>query len=155
MSSDPRVAVVWQLAQKNLADQVASIDELRGRVSTLLAAWSVATGFLASQALNGGDLEAGSWLGIVSSALLIAMCGIILAPRQWKGQSVDVATLLSNIDGMPAESMSDFERRMAMYAKTNFDENKFNLEWLHRAFGVALLALCGDFAGWIWALASR
>jgi hypothetical protein len=152
---DPRIEIVWEQAQANLTRQFAGIDELRARVGTLIAAWAVATGFLASQAVDGHHLKAGVWLGLSSSVLFVALCVFVLVPREWEGESIDINDVLVAVDDYPNETLDEFRRRMAGYAQTHFTTNSKRLKWLYRALTAALLALCGDLGGWIWALNSR
>jgi hypothetical protein len=49
---DPRIEVVWTLAQQDLTNQFAALDELRARVGSLLAAAAIATGFLSAQSFS-------------------------------------------------------------------------------------------------------
>jgi hypothetical protein len=141
------------MAQGQLAAQVASIDELRSRVGTLVSAASVATGFLAGQALDTSHgVPAGAWLGIVSAFALILACAYLLKPREWAGQSVDTTVMLEDIASMPNETIAEFQQRMAGYARAHFVANREALKQMYWVFTGALLLLCADFAGWIWAL---
>lgn len=151
---DPRVEIVWTLAQTQLASQVATIDELRARVGTLIAAAAIATGFLAGQALDTKHgMPAGAWLGIVAAFAVLVACGIILWPRNWAGLFMNTSTALENIDNQPGQRIDDFQRYMTEKATEKVKVNEGRLEQLYWVFSAALVFLFIDFAGWIWALA--
>lgn len=150
---DPRVEIVWTLAQSQLEAQKTTVDELRARVGILISGAAIATGFLAGQALNTNHgIPAGAWLGIVAASLFLVACGIILLPRKWAGQFVDTTTALQDIVNRPDEPVDHFQRDMASYAMCEFTTNEGQLEKLYWIFSAALVLLGVDFAGWIWAL---
>lgn len=150
---DPRVEIVWNLAQSQLAAQVAAVDELRARVGTLIAGAAIATGFLAGQALDTRHgVSGGAWVGIGGACALLLACVIILWPRKWAGQSVDTPMLFVRIGNKPGEPVGDFQRYMAGKARTHFETNRKCLKWLYWIFSAALVFLATDFGGWIWVL---
>jgi hypothetical protein len=150
---DPRVEITLAMAQGQLAAQMSAVDELRSRVGTLIGAGSIATGFLAGQALNTTHgVPAGAWLGMGAAFALILACAWILKPREWAGQAVDTTIMLEDIRNWPDESIDDFRRRMTGYARREFTTNRPRLERLYWVLSVALGFLCLDFAGWLWVL---
>jgi hypothetical protein len=150
---DPRVEIVWTLAQGQLASQTTTVDELRARVGILISGAAIATGFLAGQALDTKrGIPAGAWLGIIAAFGLLVACGVILWPRKWAGQFVDTTTALQDIDNRPDERVDEFQRDMAKYAMCQFRTNEDRLKRLYWVFSAALVLLGADFAGWIWAL---
>jgi hypothetical protein len=153
---DPRVEIVWTLAQSQLTAQTGAVDELRARVGVLISGAAIATGFLAGQALNTKHgLPGAAWLGIGAAAALLIVCIIILWPRDWAGQLVNTTTALEDIDRRPDDSVDDFQRYMAGFAMGESRTNQDRLKRLYGLFSVALVCLGVDFAGWIWALAQQ
>jgi hypothetical protein len=130
---DPRVEAVWTLARTQLASQVATIDELRARVGTLIAAAAIATGFLAGQALNTNHgMPAGAWVGTIAGFAVLVGCGIILWPRNWAGQFVNTAAILDNIDDQPEQKTVDgFKRFMTATVTEKVERNKDQLGRLY------------------------
>jgi hypothetical protein len=153
---DPRVEIIWTLAQGQLASQTTTVDELRARVGILISGAAIATGFLAGQALDAKHrIPDGAWLGIAAAFALLLVCIIILWPRKWSGQLVNTTKALEDIDRRPDDRVDDFQRYMADYAMKQFRKNERRLKVLYRLFSVALICLGVDFAGWIWALAQQ
>ena len=153
---DPRVEIVWALAQSQLTAQVRAVGELRSRVAILISGAAIATGFLAGQALDTKHgVPGGAWLGIGGGVALLVVCIVILWPRTWAGQSVNTTTVLENIDRRPDDRLDDFQRYMAGFAMTQFSVNQGRLKFLYGLFSIALVCLAIDFAGWIWALVER
>jgi hypothetical protein len=135
---------------------MAAVDELRARVGTLISAAAIATGFLAGQALDTTHgVPAGAWLWMAAAFAVILSCAYILLPRKWAGLSINTTIMLEDIDNLPSETISQFQRRMTVYARTHLEANKARLRKLYWAFSSALALLCIDFAGWIWVLANH
>jgi hypothetical protein len=153
---DPRVGIVWTLAQSQLTAQVGAVNELRSRVGILISGAAIATGFLAGQALDTKrGVPGGAWLGIGGGVALLVVCIVILWPRTWAGQAVNTTTVLEDIDRRPDDRVDDFQRYMAGFAMTQFTVNQGRLKFLYGLFSVALVCLGVDLAGWIWALAEH
>ena len=153
---DPRVGIVWTLAQSQLTAQVGAVNELRSRVGILISGAAIATGFLAGQALDTKHgVPGGAWLGIGGGVALLVVCIVILWPRTWAGQAVNTTTVLEDIDRRPDDRVDDFQRYMAGFAMTQFTVNQGRLKFLYGLFSVALVCLGVDLAGWIWALAEH
>ena len=153
---DPRVGIVWALAQSQLSAQVGAVGELRSRVGILISGAAIATGFLAGQALDAKHgVPGGAWLGIGGGVALLVVCIVILWPRTWAGQSVNTTTVLEDIGRRPDDRVDDFQRYMTGFAMTQFRVNEGRLKFLYGLFSVALICLGVDFAGWIWALVEQ
>ncbi|HEY3090744.1 MAG TPA: hypothetical protein VGJ59_22060 [Jatrophihabitantaceae bacterium] len=153
---DPRVEIVWTLAQSQLEAQKATVDELRARVGILISGAAIATGFLAGQALDTKrGIPVGAWLGIGAAAGVLVACIVILMPQEWAAQSVDTDKMLARIKAKPDQQLDDFRREMTTRAREHFKANRDHLKWLYRLFAVALILLGVDFAGWILALTQQ
>ncbi len=155
-AGDPRIEFAFNLAQDELASGFAAIDELRGRVGTLLSAASIATGFLAGQALNTSrGIPGPAWLGIAAALLLVAASSYILWPRKWAGARRHALEVIENARNDPGQSIDDFRIEMVGFINKHVVTNDERRQWLYRAFSASLLFLCLDFAGWIWTLATN
>lgn len=154
--TDPRPALAHQMAVDRLAAQRASLDELRGRVGTVLSGASIATGFLAGQALNTAHgIPGPAWAAIVFAVALIATSAFILWPRDWAGQRGQAEAVLEDIQNAPHRDPATYLRYLAGYAATAADENDPKLTLLYRVFSVSLVLMVLDFGGWIWTLATN
>jgi hypothetical protein len=153
---DPRVEVVWTLAQQDLTNQFAALDELRARVGSLLAAAAIATGFLSAQSFSvTNGFPFGAWIASIAAAALVAVCGYVLSPRKWQGGSVDPTIMLDDIKLGAYPDLSALQQHMISFANDCVVKNQPKLRWRYRAFTLAIILLVIDFAGWILALTHR
>jgi di/tricarboxylate transporter len=153
---DPRIRFVYDDARGELARQLSAIDELRARVGALLSAATIATGFLAGQLASKHHhhgLPWSAWVAAGAAVGVIGLAGIVLLPLTWQGGKTNIDTLLSNIDEEPDQSLDDYLRNLAKFTSKHVKANEPKLKWLYRAFTAALVLLCVDLVGWIWALA--
>ncbi len=154
LASDPRIRLVYDEARGELARQMSALDELRARVATMLSAATIATGFLAGQlASKDSGLPWSAWVAVCAAVGVIVLGAVVLLPLTWKGGKTNVDTLLTNIDNAPGQSFDEYLRDLAGFTSGHVKNNEKKLTWLYRAFTCALVLLCVDLVGWIWALA--
>lgn len=82
---EPSVEVarlVYDETRRMLEHQSSSLDELRGRTSSLLAVVGVGTAFLSGVALTGRTepLNFWTWVGFISPVVTVVLVGLILLP---------------------------------------------------------------------------
>lgn len=142
------------MALGRLAGQFAALDELRSRVGVVLSGASIATGFLAGQALTASTgIPGPAWLGIGSAVLLVCCCAAILWPRNWAGMTQHASAIVADVRAVPDREMGAYYTAIAEFADAAADANLPKLRDLYRVFAVSLTLLMLDFAGWIWTLA--
>jgi len=143
-----------QMAISQLAAQFSAVDELRGRVGVVLSGASIATGFLAGQALNTATgIPAPAWFAIVFAVALIGTSAFILWPREWDGLTQQADKILDDLNRYPGRDTSTYLQTMAGFAVEAAHKNTRRLTMLYRAFALSLVLLVLDFGGWIWTLA--
>jgi hypothetical protein len=156
MVEDPRPELAHQMAVGQLVAQVSAVDELRARVGVVLSGASIATGFLAGQALNTAKgIPGPAWLAIAFAIALIASSSFVLWPREWAGLTQQADTILKDLEDYPNRDTSTYLQTMAGYAVTAAQSNTRRLTLLYRVFALSLIFLVLDFGGWIWTLATN
>jgi hypothetical protein len=154
--SDDRVELVWDLAQKNISNQFAALDELRTRIGTLFGAATIANGFLSAQSFAATHgFPFGAWIAVASAVLLAAVIAYVLWPRNWRVASIDTHMMLEDIDAHEYTDINHMRRYMSDRYQEGLAVNDVLLRRLYHAFSLALGLLVVNFAGWFWALTHR
>lgn len=151
---DSRIQMAYDDARAELARQIASVDELRARVGTILSATTIASGFLAGQAASSKNgLPWQGWLGTAATVGVIAASIYILWPRAWRGARVNVATLFENIADNPQQSLDEYLKDLATFTSGHVEANRKRLSHHYTVFMLSLALVGVSLVGWICALA--
>ncbi len=137
-NADPAVyALAFDEAKRSLARQEASLDELRSRTGTLVAAAAVAASFLGASAASKGFGLSG-FLGIVAFVASGTLCLVILLPfRGWIFDD-DIDTLFTGyIEAEDPADIVEIHRDLARNHAGHIAHNEILLGRLYSAFRVA------------------
>lgn len=153
---DPRLVVAYEESVRQLEHQVKSVDELRGRISVLLAAGAISTSFLGQAGLREGDLTEPFVLLALTSLLVLTFSTIwILWPQHWRFTNDPEAIIGGYVDGPNPRTIRDTHRWLAEENHMYFLCNKVLLRNLYRWFRVACIALVFSILFWLPLLGDR
>lgn len=150
--TDTVAKLAYEEARSAISSQSTTLDGLRSRAGTLLAAASLVTSFLGGQALakptldNGlvvrADVGCEGWVAIGLFVLVAALTLAILWPYEWRFV-MSAKTILAGTD------FEATQRDLAEYHEKNFDSNKKKLDRLFWCFRWACVFLAGETVAWI------
>jgi hypothetical protein len=158
---DPEVArLAFEAATERVAHQAASVDELRGRASTLLGTSAIATSFLAGFALTNRDepLTVFAWMGFVSAVAVAVFVALILRPRAGWVFAHDPDPLLKQYyrgefdDSDGPLSLEESHVYLTEYMAGWIQGNAEKLEAQFRLFEYAVVAVGALVVAWIFDL---
>ena len=150
VATDPRLALIYEQSEKLLDQQSADLASIRTRASVTLSAGSIATSFLAPQALRVGE-----WDGVLIAAtvLLIAAALLdmaILIPIKGWGFSHKPQVLLDvYVDGPKPRSIQGMHRTLALANQTLAGKNRCRLDVLYYLYTASVAALALSIALWL------
>jgi hypothetical protein len=153
-------------AKRALDQQVGSLDALRTRASTLLAAATLVTSFLGGQVLAKPSLSGGqlvqqsftvwSWLAVGSLAGLTIAVLLILLPTGWHFTR-SPTKMIAIIDSAPNNNpvtMDGVHRQLALGFDEDFLGNEMKLRWLFDLYKLGCLLIFTETVFWIVELRS-
>ena len=108
-------ALAFSESVRDLEHQERSVDELRTRAGTLLAASSITTSFLAAAALpNDKPWEWLVWVALIAFAVGIGLCIWVLWPRgKWVFVNDASIVISGYVEGDPPASMAETYKGLA------------------------------------------
>ena len=144
--------LAYEEARSAISSQVSTLDGLRARAGTLLAAASLVTSFLGGQALAKPALEHGlivrgevgteGWVAIGFFILVAALTLAILWPYKWRFD-MGASTILTGSD------FNQTQTDLAEYHEQNYNLNQGKLDRLFWCFRWACLFLAAETVAWI------
>jgi hypothetical protein len=146
--------LAFQEGVRRLEHQESSVDELRSRSGTLLAAAALATSFLGAAALPDGEPWSLAVMIAVSAFVwTIVACLIVLWPKQdWRFVNDPTKVIGDYVEGDPPASIVEIHRDLALHAECNATHNHTKLRWLYWAFDAAALGLLVQVLAWLLAI---
>lgn len=154
--------VIYEESVRLLQNQSASLDDLRGRAGTLLAAASLVTAFLAPPALKVNDaagkaqynftclawLATGAFVGVTVTSL------IVLLPRKWTFGH-DAHDLMDKfVESTPPGDEEALYYHLAYYNELHHRQNSSKLGCLFGCFGVGCGLLAIEIGCWLALIAT-
>jgi hypothetical protein len=146
------VNLAYEEAKSAISSQASTLDGLRSRAGTLLAAASLVTGFLGGQALVKPTFDKGvvvradigteGWIAIGCFILVAVLTLVILWPYQWRFE-MGAKVILKGDD------FEGTQRELAEYHEKNWDSNKIKLDRLFSCFRWATVLLAAETVAWI------
>jgi hypothetical protein len=150
----PRVLaeISYQSAVQALGQQEATLNELRSRTGTLLAAEALTTSFLGSAAIQHGALALPGRLAITCFAVSLCTALCILLP--WRGLrfSLSGLRLYESLHGF-GEDEEEIHCRAAYWLEALWARNAAVMARLYPLFSMSVAALTLELV--LWALALR
>ena len=145
--------VAYEAAVNALTHQSAALDELRARTGVLLAAASVSTAFLGSEALKSSNASAFDWLAVVCFFGVGTAAVCILWPREGWKFVVDPAILVqSYIEIEDPPGLDKIKRDIALHLGNHYKANQKRLNSLFWWFQLGCVLLVVEIVSWLIAL---
>jgi hypothetical protein len=141
--------IAYEIAVRALAQQEGSLDDLRGRAGTLLAASSIVTSFLGGRALDTSGLDGWTTAALSVFAATVAASIYVLWPR---------ADLIFAVNGPRAyevlygQGTAEIHRTLAYWIQGFRNQNQDAIIWLNRAYSLGAAAVVLDVILWGGAL---
>jgi hypothetical protein len=149
---------VYELAynegMRQLEHQERSLDELRTRTATLLAASALTTSFLGAAALPHGPVWTVPVLIALTAFLIgIVTCVAVLWPRgHWEFVNAPERVIGDYAEGEPPATLPETHRDLALHAGTHATRNARRLGLRYIGFDIAAIALLVQVIAWLVAL---
>jgi hypothetical protein len=134
--------------------QERSVEQLRARTGTLLAAASLTASFLGAQTIQrtGGVGTLGA-LALCSLAASIVLSVYVLLPRPGLVFSVSGALMFEALHDVQADD-DEVQRSLVYWLDAYWSSNESQIEGLGRYFVAASVSLALQLVLWAWALAA-
>lgn len=155
-ADDPRLQLTLEQVLRGLTFQQGTLDNLRARAGTLVAASSLVSSFFGSSVLTAPHqtkvvlvmvILAFSALGAVIIAAVV-----IIWPYDWKW-GIDGDSLLNDyVLGNPPSSLNAMRYSLAYYVQRDLIENEAKFDRLWKALRVAVVGIALQVAFWSTAL---
>jgi hypothetical protein len=154
---DPRLRFVWEEALRGIERQASGLDALHSRAAALLGAASIAAGFLASTALDGGErFRAATWVGTIAFAVVGVLTAWILVPRKgWKLHRRPSILLSGYVEHPTPASVDEMYRELARNLECDYRVNDQKLRRLYWYLSVSCLAVAVEIGAFVWDLRGR
>ncbi|MEJ7656890.1 MAG: hypothetical protein WKF33_07660 [Thermoleophilaceae bacterium] len=154
--ADTAEEVAFDQSIRAIDRQQWSLDELRSRTGTLLAAAAIVASFLGAQALRGSSVDALAVSALVAFGATVALSLYVLRPLGgvWKF-SLGAKTMLEDWADDPERTVADMHRFLAEMLEKHWDSNRKHLDRLYLVFCGAQLALALEVVLWTLKLGGR
>jgi hypothetical protein len=156
--ADSPIPLAYAEAVRATATQAGSVDQMRARAGTLLAAGSLVSAFLGGQALAGpslvngavvrADIGSAGWVAIGCFVAIFLVCGVILWPYTWEFSQLP-SGLIENYEADSSIRLVDAQRDLALHLEESLEKNERILVGLGYAFGVGMLLLVAETLAWL------
>lgn len=148
---DDRMALIYQESVRALDQQQTVLDGLRTRAGVLIAAASVTTTFLSSQAAGSdGSWSCWGWSAVGCFVGVGLFSIAVLLPRRKWIFTHDVDELFDRYDNNPEwATLPGMHRRMADINRSSWTDNDDKLNRMHVAFSVACIFLIAEVGFWL------
>ena len=144
-------SLAFQLSSAALERQERSLDELRARTGTLLAASSLAASFLGARAADAGS----GWLTVLALAAFVAsivFSAFVLIPRRELVFSLRGTALLEAERGDPG-GLDETYRRLTHWTERFLDANQPLIDRRFSAYRRATVAVVAQVLLWVLEIA--
>lgn len=155
MSAGRLAELSYEAAVRALDLQERSVEQLRARTGTLLAASSLTASFLGAQTIqhsNGiGTLGA---LALIALACSILLCIYVLLPKSGFVFSLNAPKMYESLFEF-ADDEHEVRRRLVYWLEEYWQANQAKIDDLGRYYFGAAVALMLQLVFWTWALADN
>jgi hypothetical protein len=142
-------ALIWEQAQRQLAQQGADLDTLRTRAVAMLSVAALVAGLFGSR-LPHGHASARTVIAVIAALVLfgvsVVLAVLIGMPKNWLF-TFKLDELMNRVEAGTATS-GDVNISLAARAEENRRENAGQLEFLYSLFGVACVLVGLQVAAW-------
>jgi hypothetical protein len=151
--------IVYEESVRTLSQQREVLDGLRARAGTLVAAASVATAFLSTQALDTPELGSLAWSAIILFCIVVVVSLAILVPWGWTFSHHPHLLIGIHLEserpspGWKPSTASEIYRNISYWNGVHYSENGRKLELMLVLFAVACAALTAEIVIWLILLA--
>ena len=144
--------LTYELSQRSLNQQEATLNELRSRTGVLLAATAIAIALLGSRALDADERDlielAGTGFAVVSFLLSV----FVLAPKRDFLFVIDAAEAHERLTREDV-SLEEAQTALVYWNREAWEENQLVIDRLVQTFKWACYSLVGAVGLWTLALA--
>jgi hypothetical protein len=144
--------LTYDLSLRGLAQQEASLNELRSRTGVLLAATAIAIALLGGRSLDDGARTALDLVGVALAVGSFLLSVFVLAPKPRYVATPDAAAIHEYLKQQVAEVEEAMEG-LVYSNREAWEENQTIVDGLFRAYRWACLLLVGAVVLWSTALA--
>jgi hypothetical protein len=154
MTSGTLAELSYSAAVRALDLQERSVEQLRARTGTLLAASSLTASFLGAQTIqHTNGLGALGVLALVSLASSIGLCVYVLLPKNGFVFSLSAPKMYESLFDYRDDD-EEVRRRLIYWLEDFWKDNQDKIDSLGRYYLGAAVALMLQLVFWSWALAS-
>ena len=154
--SDELYDLALSEAIRGLEHQERSLDSYHSRAATIIAAATIATGFLAPLAWPGrghGAREAAAAVAVVAFVGVVAAVLVVLRPRSSWGFVNDTGKFIGTyIETDEPLSVPATKRDLALHFGESYNTNEKRLEWVSYTLMAAGFALVVEMVAWLVSL---
>ena len=143
----------YELSLRTLSQQEASLNELRARTGTLIAAASIVTSFLGGTAISQNGFDVWSVVALVAFAGSIALATLVLLPQENLIFSVHGSALFEDEIRSDVFEIGETHRRLAYWLDDYHAENEPKLRSLFTYYRLSTVLLLFEVGFWSVALA--
>jgi hypothetical protein len=155
LAEDPRLALIYQEAQRGLVQQRDAVESLHNRAGILIFAASFAGSLLGGRALSDG-LGVWDWAGAALLAGIGVLTVVLLWPYYNLSFRLDPEELLERyVDQDSPASVPTMQRELALAMKADWRRNGRVVRRLREVFQVALVFLILDILAWLISIAGQ
>ncbi len=146
-------ALAYELSLRTLSQQESSLNELRARTGTLIAAASFVTSFLGGAAISRNGLDGWSVAALAAFVLSISLATWVLLPKGKLIFSVHGSALFEDEIAADVFEIGETHRRLAYWLDGYHADNEPKLGGLFTCYRWATLLLLAEVVFWCVRLA--
>lgn len=140
--------LAYDEAVRGLESQRASLDALRTRTGTLMAAAALVTTFIGGRALK-GDNSAWTVVAIIAFVAVVVMSFMVLLPWKLHFALPPAQLIVDYVDPDPQVKPTAMLRDLALHHGTTVNNNRHKQERLFWFFRCAIILLGLEVISWL------
>ena len=155
-ADDPRLVLTLEQVLRGLTFQQGTLDNLRARAGTLVAASALVSSFFGTSVLKAPRLEVEVLvvvtLALVALTVVIVAAVVIIWPYEWKWGTDGHRLLNDYVLGDPPSSLNAMRYTLTYYIQQDLVDNEDTLGRLWTALRVAVFGIAFQVVFWSIAL---
>lgn len=142
--------IVYDEALAAIARQVGSVESMRSRASTVLAAASIVTTFFGTKAIarHGDQISNWSKFAIIAFLAVAAVTLGLLLPREWRWSRSPSSMIADYIETESPASSDEMLRDLALHIEDDFAQNEKQIRVMTWLFNAAIFFLTAEVVFW-------